>query len=246
MTTGTGTALIVVDMQNDFCAGPVAGSRYRGDPARLAIVTANVVRAVDVARRHGTQVVFVRFLGDVAYQGASWRQRDRALGKRPKCLDGSWGAAFHQVAPAPGEMVFTKRACFDAFLSDGFEPALTQLGVERLVFAGLYTDVCVDSTARTAFQKGYHVTVLTDCTASLHLPDEEILRFMRLVYGAHVTTHDRPESWSGPASGEDMWSARHTATPERTDGTTRRTNAARTSPETDAARASRRASGSPP
>ncbi|MEW2519383.1 cysteine hydrolase family protein [Actinacidiphila alni] len=209
----SGTALVVVDLQNDFCAGPVATARYGGDPAALATVAANCARAVAAARAHGTEVVFVRFLGDIPYQGPSWRRRDLALGKRPKCLEGTWGADFHRVRPAPGERVFTKHACFDAFLSDGFEAHLTERGTGHLVMAGLFTDVCVDTTARTAFQKGLDITVLTDCTAALHLPDEEILRFMRRVYGARTTTHDDLASWSRPAAQgeEELW-------PTRSDG----------------------------
>ncbi|MEV4096092.1 cysteine hydrolase family protein [Streptosporangium saharense] len=185
-------ALVVVDLQNDFCAGPRALARYPGDPARLEVVAKNAALAVERARAQGTEVVFVRFVGDVEHQGPSWRRRDRALDKRPKCLEGSWGAEFHTVSPAPGERVFTKRACFDAFLSEGFEHHLLSRGVERIVLAGLYADVCVDSTARTAFQKGFHITVLTDCTTGLHLQDADILRFMRALYGAHLATHDHP------------------------------------------------------
>ncbi|WP_075764940.1 cysteine hydrolase family protein [Actinoalloteichus fjordicus] len=204
MTARPRSALVVVDLQNDFCTGPRATARYRGDPATLDAVTTNACRAVDTARAHGVEVLFVRFLGDRELQGPSWRRRDLALGKEPKCRGGSWGAEFHRVSPAPEEHVFTKRACFDAFLADGFEAHLLRQDIAHLVFAGLYTDVCVDSTARTAFQKGRHVTVLSDCTTSLHLPDEEILRFMTVVYGAEITTHDRPERWtSTPAAEED-------------------------------------------
>jgi nicotinamidase-related amidase len=114
------------------------------------------------------------------------------------------------VAPVPGEPVFTKRACFDAFLGDGFEEHLVARDVGHLVFAGVYTDVCVDSTARTAFQKGYDVTVLTDCTTSLLLPDTDILRFMTVVYGARTTTHDQlfaeeEDKWSAPSIGIRAW-----------------------------------------
>ncbi len=193
-------ALVVVDLQNDFCAGPVAAARYPGSPERLREVAAGTARAVELARERGVDVAFVRFTGDPEHQGRSWRRRDRLLGKRPKCLEGSAGAEFTGVAPQPGEGVFTKRACFDAFLSPGFEDHLVRTGADRLVFAGLFTDVCVDSTARTAFQKGFHITVLTDCTAALHFADADILRFMARVYGAHLTTHDRPDDW---APGED-------------------------------------------
>ncbi|MFD7448725.1 cysteine hydrolase family protein [Kitasatospora sp. NPDC059827] len=192
------TALVVVDLQNDFCAGPVAAARYPGDPTRLATVAANTAHAVEAARAHGTEVVFVRFLGDPAHQGASWRHRDAALGKRPKCLDGSWGAEFHAVTPRADEAVFTKHACFDAFLSAGFERHLVDGGVHHLAMTGVFADVCVDSTARTAFQKGFHITVLADCTAALHLPDEAVLGFMQRVYGARVTTRDRLDVWTNP------------------------------------------------
>ncbi|GAA2814228.1 cysteine hydrolase family protein [Streptomyces showdoensis] len=199
MTEPSGTALVVVDLQNDFCATPVARARFRGSPAALDAAVAGSVRAVAEARRRGVEVVFVRFLGDPAFQGASWRWRDERLGKRPKCLEGSFGAEFTGALPVAGERVFTKRACFDAFLAEGFGEHLTGRGVGHLVFAGLFADVCVDSTARTAFQKGFHVTVLTECTTSLHLPYDSVLRFMRAVYGARTTTADDAGAWTSPA-----------------------------------------------
>ncbi|MFF4486679.1 cysteine hydrolase family protein [Streptomyces sp. NPDC001544] len=193
-----GTALVVMDLQNDFCTGPTALARFGKDPTVLDTAVAGCVRAVAGARERGVEALFVRFVGDPEHQGAGWRLRDKTLGKQPKCLEGSWGAEFHAIAPAPGERVFTKRACFDAFLAEGFEAHLAARGVGHLVFAGLYADVCVDSTARSAFQKGFHVTLLTDCTTALHLPYDAVLRFMRAVYGARTTTADDPQAWTAP------------------------------------------------
>ncbi|WP_016700102.1 isochorismatase family cysteine hydrolase [Actinoalloteichus spitiensis] len=200
MTSSAGTALVVMDMQNDFCVGPGVESRFGGRLDVLSAAITGTVRAVAAARARGTEVVFVRLHGDVAFQGPSWRRRNLLLDKPTKCRAGSWGADFHAVSPEPADRVFTKRACFDAFLSDGFADHLARQGTEHLVFVGLYADVCVDSTARTAFQRGLHVTVLTDCTTSLHLPDETTFRFMRTVYGARTTSHDRPGVWSPPLS----------------------------------------------
>ena len=110
------------------------------------------------------------------------------------------------MTPRQDERVFTKLACFDAFLAEGFEAHLVACGIGHLVFAGLYSDVCVDSTARTAFQKGRFVTVLADCTKSLHLADADILRYMSAVYGARVATLDTADLWSAPQSGgEGSW-----------------------------------------
>jgi nicotinamidase-related amidase len=180
MTSRDETALVVVDMQNDFCAGPIASARH-GDPAKPDTVTTNTARAVDAARRRGTEVIFVRFLGDIRYQGPSWRRRDLVLGKQAKCLEDSWGAAFHKVSPEPDEFVVTKRACFDAFLGDGLEEHLIRRGIGHLV------------------------------TASLHLPDAEIRRFMALVYGARLMTHEQSASWS-QAPQEEAWPTQATGT----------------------------------
>lgn len=208
----TRTALIVVDLQNDFCTGPVATARYAKDPARLDAVTTNTARAVDLARDRGTEVVFVRFVGDVEHQGPSWRRRNERSGRAPTCREGTWGAEFCGVTPAPDELVVTKHACFDAFLTSGFEHHLRQRGIEHLVFAGVYADVCVDSTARTAFQKGWHITLLVDCTTSLLQRDEDTVRFMADLYGARTTTHDLPDTWCDPLGREDeRWSV--TASP---------------------------------
>ncbi|KAB8165808.1 isochorismatase family protein [Streptomyces sp. 3MP-14] len=193
-----GTALALIDLQNDFCAGTVAAQRVTDDPTPLSAVAENAARAVALARAAGTEVLFVRFLGDPAHQGPSWRRRDLAQGRPASCVAGSWGAEFTGVAPGAGERVFTKRACFDAFLAEGFEAHLRARGVRRLVMAGLFADVCVDSTARTAFQKGFDITVLSDCTTSLHLPYPEVLRFMARFYGARIVEHRDP-SWRAAA-----------------------------------------------
>lgn len=192
------TVLAVVDLQRDFCS-PEAAARHGLDPALLEGVAVRIADAVDRARSAGVEVVFVRSVGDADRQGASWRHRDLARGKPPKCLEGSPGAAFHRVAPDPGERVFTKHACFDAFLGEGFEDHLRARATAHLVLAGVYADVCVDSTARTAFQKGFHVTVVPDCTTSLHLPTPDILAFMERVYGARLLPRTDPGVWTHPA-----------------------------------------------
>jgi nicotinamidase-related amidase len=127
-------------------------------------------------------------------------------GKDPKCVAGTRGAEFCRVAPLPGEQVFTKLAHFDAFLCDGFADHLRLRRIGHLVFTGLYADVCVDSTARTGFQLGWPVTLLTDCTASLHLPFEQVQRYMAKVYGARLLTHDDP-AWLHLSDEEESWPA---------------------------------------
>lgn len=198
LSLGKNTAIIVVDFQNDFVTKEGIGSEYRGDMARMAGPIAHIPRVIDFARKQGHEIIFVRFLGDQRYRLPNMQHRDAILGKRPKCLEGSWGAELHPcVQPAAGERVFNKQAHFDAFLCENFERYLTGHGYEHLVFLGVYCDVCVDSTARTAFQKGYYITVVSDCTTTLHLPFQDSLAYLERLCGARIITHDKLTEMGG-------------------------------------------------
>ena len=181
VSMGKKTALVVMDFQNDFLTerDTAAGS-----------LAHNTQLVTDFIRTQHHEVIFVRFIGNAEYQLPNWQYRDFTLGRKPNCLENSVGAEISPlVQPAAGEQIFDKHACFDAFLCDGFGRYLQEEGYRHLVMVGLYCDVCVDSTARTAFQKGFFVTVVSDCTRTLHLPVKDSLEFMRKVYGARVVSH---------------------------------------------------------
>lgn len=178
---GKKSALVVVDFQNDFISN---------NPSPAATdATRNIPRLVDFARDLGQEVIFVRFLGNSDYQRPPWQHRDMVLSKPERCIEGSWGAELGSgVSPQAGERVFDKKALFDPFLVPEFAAYLSDQGIQHLLLAGFYTDVCVDATARTAFQKGLWITVLSDCTSSLHRGQGDHLAYMEQVYGARIAT----------------------------------------------------------
>ncbi|MCJ1384400.1 hypothetical protein MMC17_007516 [Xylographa soralifera] len=189
VSMGKKTALLVIDFQNDFVKKEDMEAAEKGTVSRMEGLASKIPLALDYARTHGHEVIFLRFLGDTRYQLPNWQHRDSVLGKKPKCVENTWGADFHTAAqPVNGERVFDRHANFDAFLGDGFERYLVDRGYEHLILLGVYCDVCVDSTARTAFQKGYYITVVSDCTSALHLPLEKSLNYMKKVYGARIVT----------------------------------------------------------
>jgi nicotinamidase-related amidase len=81
-------------------------------------------------------------------------------------LDGDPGAEFGpDPAPAPGESVFEKDA-YSAYRGTGLEAWLRQGGCRSVVIAGFLTHVCVDTTARDAFMRGFDVVVASDACAA--------------------------------------------------------------------------------
>lgn len=155
------TALMVIDMQNDFCAREGDAGR-RG--AQLEPVHAMVTRLqalIAAARSAGVKIVFVRTEHSAWSDSPSWRAR---LGKNrpPNCVPGSWGAEFFgPLQPEPGDLVVTKHR-YSALMGTNLNLALRSNGIRTVVITGTKTNGCVDSTARDAYMHDYFVVVPPD------------------------------------------------------------------------------------
>ena len=179
-------ALVVIDLQNDFCAGDGHFARLGlVDPASLRPVAAAVDDLARAARAGGVPVFFVRTHADPERLPANVVERHRRQGRLGSLRSGEWGAGFFEVAPAPTDTVVTK-ALYDPFLGTDLQARLEGMGVRRLVLAGVFADVCVEATARTAFQLGFEICVVGDGTIALERDTEQALAFMERYYDARV------------------------------------------------------------
>lgn len=180
------TALLVLDMQHDFLA-PDGHFAVRGlvDPARTARIAEPVRRLLAAARDRGILPVFVRMLADEAAMPEVVAERNERTGRTGYLAPGSPGAGWFAVAPSSADLVVTKQG-YDPFLGTPLEEILRRHRVTRLVLAGAFTDLCVDSAARSAYQRGFRVTVVADATLPLERDQHEALGFMERYYGADV------------------------------------------------------------
>lgn len=181
-------ALIIIDTQNDFCAPSGVCALSGGSDASWDSVHPHIDRVLAAARANRMEIVWVQYLGDDKYKTDNLRERDERRNRRPKCLENTWGVEFYRLCPENGEKVIQKFAFFDPFLNPEFERHLKSKAITNLVLAGLYLDVCIDSTARTGFQKGYYISILSDCTIAAHFDKEAALEFMKKYYGARILT----------------------------------------------------------
>ena len=169
------TALIVVDVQNDF-ADPAGGLSVHGGDAvvptiNAAIAGARAAGALIVATQDWHPEVTPHFAKD----GGIWPVH---------CVAGTWGAALHPDLAVPedaprvhkgangedGYSGFTMRDPRDGTtIPTALDGLLRSANVHRVVIAGLATDYCVKATALDAVELGYHTTVLTDAIAAVDL-----------------------------------------------------------------------------
>ena len=157
-------ALIVIDVQNDYChPGGVFGRA--GTPlADIQAAAERIESFVPIARRAGVPVVWVRTEHGPFTDSEMWLSRSiRSTGAI--CAVGSWGAEFYRVAPVAAECVITKHR-YSAFVGSALPVVLRALGRPWLLFAGVTTNVCVESTLRDAFMQDWRVALLEDCAAA--------------------------------------------------------------------------------
>ena len=162
-------ALLVVDVQNDFCHEGGAFGRLGHDLGPIQTSVRALASFIEEARRARVPVIFIKTHHGPSTNSQAWLTRTARRGGE-LCVPGSWGAEFYQVAPAPDEPVLVKHR-YSAFFNTDLDTILRCKGIETLIFAGVGTNACVESTVRDAFCRDYKNIFLSDGTATMDLPD---------------------------------------------------------------------------
>lgn len=170
------SAFIIVDMQNAFCSKGSLLDLFRVDMARPARIIEPVARVAEACRKIGIRVIYTQHTHrpDFSDQDPSFkefRSHISATGIEgfrlvaPKVpIKGSWHAAIiDELQPEDGDIIIDSKHTYTAFYHTDLEPILRNLEIETLFFSGATTSVCVESTLRDAFFRGFRCILITDC-----------------------------------------------------------------------------------
>jgi ureidoacrylate peracid hydrolase len=191
------TALIVVDMENDF----VAPGAPMETPAGRAMVP-TLKRAITFCREQGIRVIYTTHAHrrdgcDMGRFADLWAP----IRNRTGLVDGEPGIEIYpEIAPRPDEIVVKKHR-YSAFYGTDLEILLRGMGVDTVVISGVTTENCCHATARDALFRDYKVVFLSDATATFDYPDvgqgemaaKEVHRATLVILSvstAHVMTTD--------------------------------------------------------
>lgn len=168
-------ALVIIDMQRDFVEPGGFGDALGNDVGRLQACVPVIARLLATARRLGLPVIHTReaHRPDLSDCPPSKRLRGDCrlrigdAGPMGRLLvDGEPGnAIIEALAPAPGEVELVKPGK-GAFYATPLQEILQQLGVSHLLFTGVTTEVCVQTTMREANDRGYSCLLVEDGTES--------------------------------------------------------------------------------
>ncbi|MDO4542435.1 MAG: isochorismatase family cysteine hydrolase [Bacillota bacterium] len=170
------TAVIVVDMLNDFVTGPLKSERVQKTVEPLK-------RLLDKAREAGVAVIF---------SNDSHLKVDRELEIWDEhAMRGTKGAEIiPELGLCPSDYVVPKR-CYSGFFGTDMDLLLRDLGIENLVMTGCHTHMCVRHTSADAYQLGYNIFVASDATDSFTEEDYiSGLAYLKQLYAAKIYTAD--------------------------------------------------------
>lgn len=193
------TALVVVDMQNDFCHKDgffrkgISDARGHGqkpvDLSSIHKMIPNLIQFIDVARSVDIKSYFIRSFHDDHYLPPMQRLRKLRLGRRRVlCPEGEWGSEqLDGFVPKPSDTVITKYV-HSAFIGTNFKDSLESAKIRSLIITGVTTNICCESTIRDGSMLGFYIVVPRDCVAALTVKEHEFSIAQIDEYWGWVTT----------------------------------------------------------
>ncbi len=165
--------LLVVDMQNGFCGLGGTFDKFGFNIAPYREIITRLRNLIDRMRQFGVPVYYSKAIReksgldciDKVHRIIPESRRER-IEKMPLCIRGTWDSdVIDELQPHPDDHIVEKRRD-SVFQDTEFDLWLKASRADTVIFCGIDTYICVESSVRDAFNKGYDVILLEDCVAS--------------------------------------------------------------------------------
>lgn len=169
-------ALLVIDMQNGFVSKGGSYDLMGLNVSKYSDVVPSLKRLIAFCRQVKIPIFYsqaVREESGIDLLTRSHRilpkSREERIKRRPICIRGSWDAEIvEELKPNFDDHVVIKRRD-SVFQDTEVEVWLRSLGIDSIIFAGIDTSICVESSLRDAFNHGYDIILISDATSSNNL-----------------------------------------------------------------------------
>ncbi len=188
------TAIVFIEFQNDFCKEK--GGLYEAVKGQIQAQN-TIQNAQDCLRRARGKcltllvpILFEQDYIDAGCAGVLGPIHVNAM-KAQAFRKGTWGGQIiDELKPTPPDIVVEGKRTLDAFHSSNLDFLLRVNCIQNVAFCGFLTNVCVEGTARSAYDKGYKVFLLKDCCAAITAEEQRYVEEKFFPYIGEVLTHD--------------------------------------------------------
>ncbi|MHC4636610.1 MAG: cysteine hydrolase family protein [Planctomycetota bacterium] len=169
------TAVVFIEFQNEFCKE--GGGMYDAvkDEIKRQGTIENAVKLANAAREKGCKIMHCPFVFDEKWAdekcicGIIGGVKEGG-GFRP----GEWGTDFiDEMKPQEGDIVLQGKRALSGFTNTGIDEILQKHGIKNVICAGFLSNLCVEATARSAYDLGYQVRIAKDATAAVSKENQE-------------------------------------------------------------------------
>jgi nicotinamidase-related amidase len=186
------TALLLIEYQNDFTSK--GGALHDGVKSVMESTNmlANTEQLTSKARAAGVTVMFVPISFAEGYREITSDPYGILKGvvDANAFVRGTWGAEIvDSLSPGSEDIIIEGKRGLDTFASTNLDFILRSRGIKTLVVAGFLTNCCVESTARTGYEKGFSIVALSDCAATLSQEEQRFTFEKNLPMFARILTH---------------------------------------------------------
>lgn len=163
------TALVLIEFQNDFTTPGGTLHDAVKETMETTGILSNAAKAADAVRAAGGSVLHVPISFAPGYGEITSHPYGILAGVvgSSSFVRGGWGAEIcEELTPHDGDIVIEGKRGLDAFGSTNLDFVLRSKGIDTVVLGGFLTNCCVESTMRSAYEKGFEVITLTDAVAA--------------------------------------------------------------------------------
>ncbi|TQJ49176.1 cysteine hydrolase [Phycicoccus sp. SLBN-51] len=201
------TAVVLIEFQNDFTSeggalhGAVAGSMSATN------MMENAKEVVAAAREAGATIIHAPISFANGYKEITGSPYGILKGvvDSNAFVKGEWGAEIvDDLKPEPEDIVVEGKRGLDTFASTNLDFILRSKGIKTVALGGFLTNCCVESTMRSAYERGYEVVTLSDCVAATSEEEHaNAIQYDYPMFSKPMTGREFVAQVSGGAEGED-------------------------------------------
>jgi ureidoacrylate peracid hydrolase len=191
-------ALLVIDVQNGFMSNGGSYDLLGMKILNYQQIIPKLKDLITICRRHNVPVFYTQAVRETSGIDLLTRThkilpkaREERIKKRPICVRGTWDAKIvDEVKPTNKDHVVIKRRD-SAFQDTETEVWLNSLQVNTLIFCGIDTSICVETSLRDGFNRGYDVILISDATASTNFRHyKTTIEHVKEYYGLVMTAKE--------------------------------------------------------